>query len=111
VQPFDLDDSGSLVGAIAAAVVVLALAAIAFAKGRILLGAISIFVPVVGLYAAVRLARPGSPWASRRYRGDQAHKLERARERFGAERRGEVVERRLLDAIGGAPSIDRPKAP
>jgi hypothetical protein len=111
VQPFELDDTGSLVGAIAAAVVVLALAAIAFGKGRILLGAISMFVPVVGLYAAVRLARPGSPWASRRYRGERAPKLERARERFGPEQRGEVVRRRFLDAIGGAPSVDRPKAP
>jgi len=103
LQPFDLDDTTSAVGTTVAVPIVVALDAIAFAKGRILLGAIAIFVPVVGAIAAVRLAKPGSPWARRRYRGKRAHRLERASARFAAGRRGEVLGRRLRDAIGGAP--------
>lgn len=104
LQPFDLDDTTSAVGTTVAVPIVVGLAAIAFAKGRILLGVISIFVPVVGAFAAVRLAKPGSPWAHRRYRGARAHKLERARERFRPDRRGEVLGTRLRDAIGGSPT-------
>jgi hypothetical protein len=105
VQPFDLDHTPSAIGTTVAVPVVVALAAIAFAKGRILLGAISIFVPVVGAFAALRLAKPNSPWAHRRYRGDRAHRLERAQARYAADRRGEVVGTRIRDAIGGAPNV------
>ena len=57
------------------------LAGFAFWKGRLLLGMLAIFVPfVTGLWAAVRLATPSSPWARSRY--DEA-KMARARERFG----------------------------
>ena len=40
-----------------------------FAKSRVLLGVIGLFVPVVALAGAVRLARPDSPWAKWRYDG------------------------------------------
>jgi hypothetical protein len=103
LQPFDIDDAPSAIGTTVAVALVVALASIAFAKGRILLGAISVFIPVVGAFAAVRLAKPSSPWARRRYRGDRAHKLERARARYGPERRGEILGRRIRDAIGGRP--------
>src|SRR5215211_2805369 len=49
VHPFDLDQTQAAAGTTAAVVAVTALAAITFAKGRILIGVISIFVPVVGL--------------------------------------------------------------
>jgi hypothetical protein len=97
-QPFDLDDPPSVAGAVAGAVVVLTLVAIAFAKGRIMLGAVSIFVPVVGLFAACRLAKPSSPWARRWYRD---HKLKRAHTRYGEGRNLEVLGERFRDAIGG----------
>ncbi|MZE77872.1 hypothetical protein [Streptomyces xinghaiensis] len=38
-----------------------------FAKGKMRLGVIGIFLPPVALTAAVRLARPDSPWAHRFY--------------------------------------------
>jgi hypothetical protein len=103
VQPFNLADTPSAIGTTVAVPVVGALAGIAFAKGRVMLGAISIFVPVVGAFAAIRLAKPNSTWAHRRYRGARAHKLERARARYGPERRGEVLGTRIRDAIGGPP--------
>jgi hypothetical protein len=104
VQPFDLDETASVAGTTAAVALVLGIAVIAFAKGRILLGALSLFVPVAGLIAAARLAKPDSPWARRRYRGPRADRLERARARFEADRRAEVLGNRLRNAIGGAPS-------
>jgi hypothetical protein len=72
--------------------------------GRILLGVISIFVPVVGLMTAARLAKPDSPWARWFYRGRGAGRLERARRRHAADRGLGDIGRRLRDAIGGAPS-------
>jgi hypothetical protein len=111
VKPFDLDDPGSIIGTAVAVTLVLTLAAVTFLKGRIILGVLALFVPVVGLVAAVRLAKPGSPWARWRYRDDR---LRRARERYAGDRRMQVLGRRLSDAIGGAvdeppDAIDRPE--
>ena len=104
VQPFDLDETTSVAGTAIIVALVVGLSAIAFAKGRILLGALSIFVPVAGVVAAVRLAKPNSPWARKRYRGSRAHRLERARARFKDDRRSERIGVELRNAIAGAPS-------
>jgi hypothetical protein len=110
IQPFDLDETASVAGTTAAVALVLGIAAIAFAKGRILLGALSLFVPVAGLIAAARLAKPNSPWARRRYTGARTHKLDRARARFEADGRSERLGGRLRNLIGGAPSQDESEA-
>lgn len=108
VNPYGLDEAGSIVGTAAWVAVTLALAGIAFFKGRMLLGMVAIFVPfVAGVWAAVRLAKPTSPWA-RRY---DAGKLARARARYGPDTRGARFGRRFLDAIGGAPSEPDPPGP
>jgi hypothetical protein len=99
-----LDEVGSVAGSIAVAAVCVALVGVTFVKGRILLGVIAVFIPLVGLFCAVRLAKPSSPWAKRRYTGSRGAKLDRARERFRPDRRGAALSRRILDAIGGAPS-------
>jgi hypothetical protein len=104
VRPFGLDEAGSVVGSIAVAALAVALAAITFLKGRILLGVITVFVPLVGAFCAVRLATPGSAWAKRRYTGRRADRLERARRRFREDRRGAVLSRRIQELIGGAPT-------
>jgi hypothetical protein len=52
-----------------------------FLKGKLLTGIVGLFTPAVALIGAVRLAKPGSPWA-RRY-GEP--KLERSRQRFATE--------------------------
>ncbi|HTE60287.1 MAG TPA: hypothetical protein VK631_08035 [Solirubrobacteraceae bacterium] len=109
VQPFDLDQTGAAIGTFGAVVVVLALAAVSFLKGRLLLGTLSIFVPVIGLATAFRLASPGSPWARWRYRGPRAHRLERARARHAREGRLDALGVRIRNAIGGAPSRDDDK--
>ena len=61
-------------------------------------------MPVAGVVAAARLAKPNSPWARWRYRGSRAHRLERARARFQGDRRSERFGEGLRNAIGGAPS-------
>jgi len=106
IQPFDLDQTGAAAGTTAAIAVVAALAAITFLKGKILLGIVAIFIPVVGLVTAIRLAKPDSPWARWVYRGKRAGKLERAQKRHVEERRFGDISRRVRDAIGGAPSVD-----
>jgi hypothetical protein len=109
VQPFDLDQTGAALGTVGAVVVVAVLATITFFKGRLVLGAISIFVPVVGLYAAVRLAKPNSPWARWRYRRRRAERMERARARHERDTRLDALGVRIRDAIGGAPTPDDDK--
>jgi hypothetical protein len=101
LKPFGFDDPGSVIGTVSIAVLLLLNAAAAFAKGRLLLGAIAIFVPLVGVFAWSRLAKPGSPWAHKFY-GDA--KLVRARERYGADRTMERLGKRIQNVIGGAPS-------
>jgi hypothetical protein len=100
-QPLGWDDTGSAFGAAAGALVALALAVVTFAKGRIMLGALALFVLPVGVYGALRLAKPGSPWARKWY---GANKLARARARYRGDRPLEVLGTRLRNAIGGAPS-------
>src|SRR5438067_9411832 len=104
VRPFGLDEVGSVAGSIAVAGACVAVVGITFLKGRILLGVIAVFIPLVGAVCAVRLAKPSSLWARRWYTGRRAARLERARRRFREDRRGAVLARRVQDLIGGTPS-------
>jgi len=100
LRPFELDDAASAITVSATVAVSLAVATVAVLKGRILLGAVGLFFLPAGLVAALRLARPTSPWARRNYAQD-GERMRRAEERFTRETR---LSRRLSDAIGGAPS-------
>ncbi len=62
-NPFGLDDPASISGTAAAVTLVLGLAVICFAKGRVLLGVIGLFIPFVALVGALRLGNPSSAWA------------------------------------------------
>ena len=103
VRPLGLDDPGDKLLAAGAIVLFVGIAAIAFLKGRFLLGIVGLHIPFVGLYTALRLATPDSPWARWRYRGE---KLERARRRFRPDRPAARRRDRLLDLIGGRPGRD-----
>jgi hypothetical protein len=100
-RPFGLDETASIAGTALAVGVVVSLAIVCFAKGRVLLGIVGLFVPVVALAGAVRLGKPSSPWAQWRY--DEA-RLERSQHRFAGDRPLERTRRRAADAIAGAPS-------
>jgi hypothetical protein len=100
-NPFGLDDPASITGTAVVVAVVLGLAVVCFAKGRVMLGVVGLFVPAVALVGAVRLAHPASPWARWRYSGPR---LERATERFESTRRAARWWRRVADLIAGAPN-------
>jgi len=66
-NPFDADEAGGE-GVVAATVLVnLVFALVAIVKGRVVLGVVGVFVPLLAVVAALRLARPSSPWSRRRY--------------------------------------------
>ncbi len=92
----------SSVGVIAAN---LLLCLICMLKGKVVTGIIGIFISVVALVGAVRLAKPGSWWAARRYASRPRLAL-RAERRF--DQRHEERWNRIRDLVAGAPSRERP---
>ena len=93
----------SLVGVV---IINLALAAVTLLKGKTWTGLIGLFIPIMLLVGAIRLARPSSVWARRRY-ADRPHtmaKAQRRDERF--HRPMERLTRGLQDLIAGAPDRD-----
>lgn len=88
----------------AVVVVNLAFTTLAALKGKRWLALISVFVPIVGVVAALRLATPASPWARWRYR-DDPHVLAKATARTARWTRRKDA---LLDIIGGAPNRQDP---
>lgn len=84
----------------------LGLAAVTILKGKVWTGLLGFFLPLLFLVGAVRLARPGSPWARWRYRPGRRRgprKLIRARHRE-ARLRDPVTRAKiwLQDLIAGA---------
>lgn len=101
VGPFDLSHNAAPVETLLLVVVIdVLLAAGAILKGKLTLGLVGIFVPLVSLAGVLRLASPGSPWARRWYEADGA-KLERSTARW---RRIQARRRRVADLIAGAPA-------
>ena len=99
-RPFGLDEATSIAGTAVAVAIVMGLAVACFAKGRVFLGVVGLFIPVFAAVGAVRLARPHSPWAKWRYDGVRR---ERAEARFAADRPLSRAGRRINDLIAGAP--------
>ena len=71
-------------------------------KGKTATGVAGFFLPLISLVGAIRLAKPGSPWAHRRY-GEA--KRARAEKRFPARRS------RWRELIGGAPDTEANQPP
>jgi hypothetical protein len=81
----------------------LALALVAVFKGRIFLGLAGVMIPLLAIVAAIRLARPGSPWFRRFYRPGtpkyaKAERRARNRGRWGGER--------IKSTVSGLPRKD-----
>jgi lysyl-tRNA synthetase class 2 len=101
-----LDASGSTTLAIVSSVVLtLGVCAVVALKGKISAAVIGMFIPPVAWVSAVRLGRPGSWWARRRY-SPGSRKLAKAEAR--KERHDRRV-RRFQDLIGGTPSLPSPR--
>ncbi len=101
VAPFGLEERASTAATAVTIALVLLTSSISFLKGKLLMGLAGIFIPLVGLIGAIRLARPQSPWARRWYRAD-GRKLAKARER---EKKRSARKRWIRDLIGGAPGL------
>ena len=101
--PLELEDArdGSRLGLAATIGVNALLASVTLLKGKLVTGAVGIFIPGVALAGAIRLAKPRSPWARIRYAGKPAMR-ERSERRFGP--MYEARMNRLKDLLGGAPS-------
>jgi hypothetical protein len=104
--PVSSEESGSLGALLVTIVVVLGFCLLAAFNGKLWSAVGGMFIPLIGIVAAIRLARPGSPWARRRY-APGSGKLARAEDR---ERRHQRRWRWLQDLIGGAPSEPSPRS-
>lgn len=101
VSPFGIHDQTEIPRIIGFGIVALAivLSVVTCLKGKLTLGLLSIFVPPVGLFSAVRLARPGSVWAQLFYGPE---KIARARARFDPKSsRLEELRHAFADLLGG----------
>jgi hypothetical protein len=85
-NPFDTDQADGELGVAVTIVVNLCAALVAILKGRAVWGVVGVFIPVAAVVAALRLARPTSPWARRRY-SPGTRRWQRSRERFPPGRR------------------------
>ena len=106
-SPFGISSGGNASRAVVFGMVAfnVGLAVATFLKGKLVLGMISVFVPLVGLIGAVRLAKPRSLWSKRFYRANP-RKLARASTRFEAsDSRLKRLHERFDDLLGGAPSF------
>jgi hypothetical protein len=100
-SPFASSQETGVLALIGLVLLRLAVCSIAVVKGKFVLGLAGFFLPIFGEVAAIRLARPESPWARWRYRDDEK-KMEKARAR---DTRWSRRRDRWRDLIGGAPSI------
>ncbi|MCQ8774713.1 hypothetical protein [Streptomyces telluris] len=100
LTPEELHDRGLVVVNV---LVNFLIALFALAKGKPRIALIGAVVPFVALFGAVRLARPGSPWARRFYR-NRPRARRRARVRaYRHDARWEAVRHRIHDLLAGAP--------
>jgi hypothetical protein len=100
-----LDASGgSIIAIVASVLLTLGLCALVALKGKLSSAVIGMFIPPVVWVASIRLARPGSWWAKRRYASGSAKELKCEARKERHDRRV----RRFQDLIGGAPSLPSP---
>lgn len=99
-DPFDTQPEDGALGLALTVAVNLTFALVTILKGRTVLGVIGVFVPLLAMVAAFRLARPASPWARRRY---DERRLARARVRFPPGHRSRWD--RLVDLFAAAPPV------
>ncbi len=98
--PVNKEETGSLLTIALVLALVLSLAVLSALKGKYLFAVAGMIAPFISLIGAIRLAKPGSWWARRRY-ADGGPKATKAQERY---ERGRARYQRFQDLIGGAPS-------
>jgi lysyl-tRNA synthetase class 2 len=104
--PLDAGNGGSTLAIIFSVGLNLTLCVLVALKGKFSAAVVGMFIPPVAWVAAIRLARPRSWWAKRRYKAGSG-KLVKAE---GRKARHDGHMKRLQDLIGGAPSLPSPRA-
>jgi hypothetical protein len=82
----------------------LTLSVICLLKSKVVTGVVGLVVSPIALIGAIRLAKPGSWWAARRY-ASRPRRAARAARRYGE--RYDQRWNRLRDLVAGAPSSDQ----
>ena len=110
LAPFGISDADTafslwllVMAVVAQAVFVL----ITLVKGKVLTGALGIFLPIVAWIGAFRLAKPGSPWAHRRYPEGSPKLIKAQARRTRYERSLGRLRVHVFDFVGGKPSSAR----
>ncbi|MCC5475802.1 hypothetical protein ACFV2N_43115 [Streptomyces sp. NPDC059680] len=96
----ELQDRG---GALSTIGVNFLFALIALSKGKARIAVFGVIVPLVALVGAIRLARPGSPWARRFYGRRPRARAKAALRTYRHDRRWTRRTRAVQDWIGGRP--------
>jgi lysyl-tRNA synthetase class 2 len=91
-DPFSAEAEAGTSGTAIVIAINLVFALVCFLKGKIGTGVIGVVVPMVAFVGAVRIGRPKSPWAHRRYPegSHQAEKAQARDERFEARWRSKL---------------------
>jgi hypothetical protein len=106
MTPVGIDESaGADIIAVSATLAIVA-AVISILKGKFYMGIIGLFIPFLAYIAAIRLARPRSIWARRRYKNKPA-KMAKALSR---DIKRQARKTRVRDFLGGAPDLKSPQA-
>ncbi|MGW1911003.1 hypothetical protein ACWCQS_09845 [Streptomyces sp. NPDC002076] len=96
----ELQDRG---GALSTIALNFLFALVALSKGKARIAVFGVIVPLVALLGAVRLARPGSPWARRFYGRRPRARAKAALRAYRHDRRWARPSRAVQDWIGGRP--------
>ena len=107
LHPFGVDDVGTAelsvrLSAVASVALTIVLFGVCLAKGKYRTALVALFVPLVGVVGAVRLARPGSRWFRGRYSAERQASARARADAFDA--RWSPLFRRLGSAVAGRPS-------
>jgi hypothetical protein len=106
MTPIGIDEgAGADIVAVSITLAVVA-AVISILKGKFYMGILGLFIPVLAYIAAIRLARPRSIWARRRYKNKPA-KMAKALSR---DIKREARKTRVRDVLGGTPQLKPPEA-
>ncbi|MFF3754010.1 hypothetical protein ACFYYH_26700 [Streptomyces sp. NPDC002018] len=100
LTPDEQQDRGSAIATLLGNFVFVLMAAF---KGKLRLALIGTLVPFLALVGAIRLARPGSPWARRFYRDRPKARARAALRVYRRDARWSGPRRRIQDWIAGTP--------
>jgi hypothetical protein len=106
-DPFAVDfenDAWEVGGAFAGIAISLTFVAISILKGKYRLAPFAFLVPPIGVFGAIRLARPNSRWAKRRYNANKQERSVERVEKFDA-RYGPLATS-VSNFVAGAPEHD-----